>query len=103
MNRLRVNKSKRKIIFTSFLREKETYSRMSEPENGIHAFMRVTRRRTCQKAELLDNDNSYIVSISTKSEKKALVSKKAPELHESSPKIKKVRNQFYKESLSRIT
>lgn len=68
---------------------------MSQP--GIAAFtQRVTRRTTRQKAALLDNDNSNIVSISTKLEKKALVpssprkTQKAPELHESSPaKIKK--------------
>ena len=104
--------SKRKTIFAfrrlHFEAEEIKKPRMSQP--GIAAFTtRVTRRTTRQKAALLDNDNSNIVSISTKAEKKALVpssprkTQKAPELHESSPaKIKKpnkdeVRNQFYKD------
>ena len=70
--------------------------RMSQP--GIAAFtQRVTRRTTRQKAALLDNDNSNIITISTKTEKKPQLvpssprkTQKAPELHESSPaKIKK--------------
>ena len=102
--------SKRKTIFAfrrlHFEAEEIKKPRMSQP--GIAAFTtRVTRRTTRQKAALLDNDNSNIVSISTKAEKKALLPssprktvQKAPELHESSPaKIKKpnkdeVRNEF---------
>ena len=91
--------SKRKTISAfrrlHFEAEEVKKPRMSQP--GIAAFtQRVTRRTTRQKAALLDNDNSNIVSISTKAEKKALVpssprkTQKAPELHESSPaKIKK--------------
>lgn len=68
---------------------------MSQP--GIAAFtQRVTRRTTRQKAALLDNDNSNIVTISAVKESLKIApssprkTQKAPELHESSPaKIKK--------------
>ena len=50
---------------------------MSQP--GIVEFTtRVSRRRTLPKAALLDTDNSNIVSIGTKDQKKALSSPSSP-------------------------
>ena len=88
-------------------------------QQRIDEFTRATRRTTRvatrQKESLLDNDDSYIVSISTKTAKTPVPSsprkaQNAPEMHKSSPakffKFKKpnneVRNQFYKGSLSEI-
>ena len=76
-------------------------------QQRIDEFTRATRRTTRQ-ASLLDNDDSYIVSISAKAAKALVPSsprkaQNAPELLKSSPakflKFKKpnneVRNQFY--------